>query len=165
MPVAWLGLKARALAWLERAWAWISSGQSPSLSPGLGLAWLWPEPGLEDFGGLNPVYLFKISTYFRHVFDATCALWIIPLRASNFRTRPLMLRQSSEHARKGNNAGINEPLRHVYPSQGLRAWLGLENFQAKAPGPLKPDVGPGLAWPERAWLGEPEGLRPGHGHH
>ncbi|KAJ7678403.1 hypothetical protein B0H17DRAFT_1139464 [Mycena rosella] len=61
MPVAWLGLKARALAWLERAWAWNSSGQSPSPPPGLGLVWLWPEPGLEDFGGLNPVYLFKMS--------------------------------------------------------------------------------------------------------
>ncbi|KAJ7646174.1 hypothetical protein B0H17DRAFT_1148196 [Mycena rosella] len=61
MPVAWLGLKARALAWLERAWAWYSSSQSPSPPPGLGLAWLWPEPGLEDFGRLNSVHLFKMS--------------------------------------------------------------------------------------------------------
>ncbi|KAJ7679846.1 hypothetical protein B0H17DRAFT_1206353 [Mycena rosella] len=50
-------------------------------------------------------------------------------------------------------------------SPGLQAWLGLENLQAKALSPLRPDVGPGLAWPERAWLGGLEGLRPGHGHH
>ncbi|KAJ7693018.1 hypothetical protein B0H17DRAFT_508489 [Mycena rosella] len=63
MSMAWLGLKARALAWLEWAWAWNFSGQNPSPPPGLGLAWLWPEPGLEDFGGLNPVYLFKIHIF------------------------------------------------------------------------------------------------------
>ncbi|KAJ7693839.1 hypothetical protein B0H17DRAFT_1132228 [Mycena rosella] len=141
MPVAWLGLKARALAWLEWAWAWNSSGQSPSPPPGLGLAWLWPEPGLEDFGGLNPVYLFKMSIYFRHVFDATCALWIIPLRASNFCTMPKMLRQSPEHARKGNNA----------------AWLGLAGLRAsdQATGITRPMDSHGSQLLAEGWASRP----------
>ncbi|KAJ7653609.1 hypothetical protein DFH06DRAFT_1133760 [Mycena polygramma] len=46
MPRAWLGLKARAWAWLGRALAWESSGPSPSPPAGLGLAWLGPRPGL-----------------------------------------------------------------------------------------------------------------------
>ncbi|KAJ7675513.1 hypothetical protein B0H17DRAFT_1182793 [Mycena rosella] len=91
MPVAWLGLKARALAWLERAWAWYSSGQSPSPPLGLGLAWLWPDPGLEDFGRLNSVHLFKI-----HIFNMFSTLLgrfgLFRLRASNFRTRSKMFR-------------------------------------------------------------------------
>ena len=43
----WLGLEARAWAWLERAWAWIFSSPSPSPQTGLGLAGLGPRPGLE----------------------------------------------------------------------------------------------------------------------
>ncbi|KAJ7478863.1 hypothetical protein B0H11DRAFT_1916545 [Mycena galericulata] len=49
LPRAWLGLEARAWAWLERAWAWAwdSSGQSPR--PLLGLGW----PGLGLSQGLS----------------------------------------------------------------------------------------------------------------
>ena len=41
-----LGLKAPALAWLEGAWA--SQNREPGQKPKirLGLAWLWPGPGL-----------------------------------------------------------------------------------------------------------------------
>ena len=46
MPRAWLGLKARAWAWLGQAWAWTISSLSPSLLTGLGLAWLGLRPGL-----------------------------------------------------------------------------------------------------------------------
>ncbi|KAJ7463992.1 hypothetical protein FB451DRAFT_1179834 [Mycena latifolia] len=65
MPVAWLGLKARALAWLEQAWACDSSGQSPSSRVGLGLAWLGPEPGPPACGPGSGLKIFKPKPWAR----------------------------------------------------------------------------------------------------
>jgi hypothetical protein len=42
---AWLGLKARALAWLRRARASSNRKPGPPQGLGLGLAWLWLRPG------------------------------------------------------------------------------------------------------------------------
>ncbi|KAJ7480839.1 hypothetical protein FB451DRAFT_1171427 [Mycena latifolia] len=146
MPVAWLGLKARALAWLERAWAWDSSGQSPSPLVGLGLAWLGPEPGPET--PRDRKFLGTMPKMVQNVVDP---------EERNELTSSITRSLKEDHPYRSGGS--------EYPSQGLRAWLGLENLQAQALGPLKPDVWPGLAWPERAWLVGPQGLRPGYGHH
>ena len=44
---AWLGLKARALAWLRRPVAWQIPSQGRGPRPWLGLAWLWLRPRLR----------------------------------------------------------------------------------------------------------------------
>jgi len=44
---AWLGLKARALAWLRWPVAWQIPSQGRGPRPWLGLAWLWLRPRLR----------------------------------------------------------------------------------------------------------------------
>jgi hypothetical protein len=48
---------------------------------------------------------------------------------------------------------------------GLKGLVGPENFQARALGPLKPGVGPGLARACGARLGGLQGFRPGRAKH
>jgi hypothetical protein len=45
---AWLGLKARAWAWLLGAWASQNASLSQAIGPGLGRAWLELRPRLES---------------------------------------------------------------------------------------------------------------------
>ena len=63
-----LGLKAPALAWLEGAWA--SQNHEPGQKPKirLGLAWLWPGPGLlVDMHDFTDFHLKSIVIDFIYV--------------------------------------------------------------------------------------------------
>jgi hypothetical protein len=57
---AWPGLKARALAWLERARAYLNLRPGPDGGLGLGLAWFGPEPGPGCETGSNIYVIEKI---------------------------------------------------------------------------------------------------------
>ncbi|KAJ7621709.1 hypothetical protein DFH06DRAFT_1448127 [Mycena polygramma] len=131
MPRAWLGLKARAWAWLGRALAWESSGPSPSPPPGLGLAWLGPRPGLEH-----------------RIFFSNARRTTHPDTFYGF-----------ERSTKRILRGGGGPTIIFYPSTQARACgLGLAyNFSSPGPQALQSPTA-GLAWlgPERAWL---QGLR------
>jgi hypothetical protein len=64
-----LGLEAPALAWLQAARA--SGNHEPSQKPkvGLGLAWLWPRPGLSVYMYNFAIFDLKIDTNtFNYIF-------------------------------------------------------------------------------------------------
>ncbi|KAJ7635451.1 hypothetical protein DFH06DRAFT_1139382 [Mycena polygramma] len=129
MPRAWLGLKARAWAWLGRALAWESSSPSPSPPAGLGLAWLGPRPGLEH------------RNFFRmletdHSPGGISWFWA-----------------ALAGVEKGGNLGLKVALRSIETNNenlesempGLAGLAWLKTSQALGPGPCQAR--------RRAWLG------------
>ncbi|KAJ7684089.1 hypothetical protein DFH06DRAFT_1117908 [Mycena polygramma] len=139
MPSAWLGLKARAWAWLGRALAWESSGPSPSPPAGLGLAWLGPRPAIAHRNFFSNARDGPLTR--RH----SLGLGSQKRRKSWFESRASKPTDQQRESSESN-----------YSGQGLRAWLGLQ-FSSPGPWALQ-SLTAGLAWlgPERAWL---EGLR------
>ncbi|KAF8880805.1 hypothetical protein CPB84DRAFT_1751327 [Gymnopilus junonius] len=153
-----LGLKAPALAWLELASAFpnLEPGQKPKIR--LGLAWLWPRPGLLAYAWkycikINEyIILMHLNTNYKVSENCSRMLSLTQLEMCSRRTVTKVLIQIETQPDIPEVHKRIRPLALAFRNAGP----GQKPSQAKPQGP---------AWPGLFWLGPARLLASGRSRH